>query len=165
LDKLYLFPSHERPGLIGFSAVSVNEPDYQRFPRFRDACAQKAILEEGDVLLLPAFWFHFVQHLGDFNVNVNFWWRQPDMQLSRTSFLWSCRLAVLGIVQARAKAKGGQLGGDTTALLREFEADPLLGAALAQFESISSSDALAFLNRSATSSASGQPVGSGMNVA
>lgn len=31
-------------------------------------------LEAGDLLFIPAWWFHTFEHLGDFNANVNYWW-------------------------------------------------------------------------------------------
>jgi len=35
----------------------------------------RAELAPGDVLFIPAWWFHAFVHTGDFNSNVNFWWR------------------------------------------------------------------------------------------
>lgn len=32
-------------------------------------------LETGDLLFIPAWWFHAFWHLGLFNANVNFWWK------------------------------------------------------------------------------------------
>jgi lysine-specific demethylase 8 len=34
-----------------------------------------ARLEPGDLLFIPAWWFHAFVHLADFNSNVNFWWK------------------------------------------------------------------------------------------
>jgi hypothetical protein len=36
-----------------------------------------ALLEQGDLLFIPAHWIHTFVHEGDYNANVNFWW-QPD---------------------------------------------------------------------------------------
>ena len=35
----------------------------------------EATLETGDLLFIPAWWFHAFWHLGDFNANMNYWWR------------------------------------------------------------------------------------------
>jgi hypothetical protein len=37
--------------------------------------AWHAELEAGDLLFIPAWWFHTFEHLGEFNANVNYWWR------------------------------------------------------------------------------------------
>jgi hypothetical protein len=34
-----------------------------------------ARLDPGDLLFIPAWWFHAFVHLGDFNCNINFWWK------------------------------------------------------------------------------------------
>lgn len=34
-----------------------------------------AELQAGDLLFIPAWWFHTFEHLGEFNANVNYWWR------------------------------------------------------------------------------------------
>jgi hypothetical protein len=63
-----------------FSQVNTESPDLERFPRFLNARCQEAVLEEGDMLFIPAFWFHTFTHLGRANINVNLWWR-PMRQL------------------------------------------------------------------------------------
>jgi hypothetical protein len=32
-------------------------------------------LEAGDVLFIPAWWWHSFEHLGEFNANLNVWWK------------------------------------------------------------------------------------------
>lgn len=58
------------------SMVSLHEPDFERYPRFREAlaAAQVAELEPGDALYIPYFWWHHVESLTPFNVLVNYWW-------------------------------------------------------------------------------------------
>jgi hypothetical protein len=48
--------------------------DPERFPRFRPDTVIRVTLQEGDVLYLPAYWWHMVESLGHENVNLNFWW-------------------------------------------------------------------------------------------
>ncbi|KAJ1636935.1 hypothetical protein T492DRAFT_353039 [Pavlovales sp. CCMP2436] len=43
-------------------------------PRFQDAQAFEAILEPGEVLYIPQYWWHRVENLDDDCVTVNFWY-------------------------------------------------------------------------------------------
>lgn len=49
-------------------------PDLSKYPRFDPAKGIKMELKAGDVLYLPAYWWHQVEGRGDENVNLNFWW-------------------------------------------------------------------------------------------
>ncbi len=62
------------------SEVDFKSPDPQRFPLFTRAAATTAILEAGDVLFLPAFWWHAVETLA-LSISLNFWWRIHPWQL------------------------------------------------------------------------------------
>lgn len=55
-------------------------PDLRKFPRFDASKAVPITLRAGDVLYLPAYWWHQVESLGDENVNVNFWWLPPALK-------------------------------------------------------------------------------------
>jgi hypothetical protein len=59
------------------SMVSVREPDFERYPRFRKAmaAAQVAELEPGDAIYIPELWWHNVEALDPLNILVNYWWR------------------------------------------------------------------------------------------
>lgn len=63
------------------SLVDPQTPDFARFPRYAEALAtaQLAELEPGDVLYLPALWWHYVESEGDLCVLVNYWWRARDV--------------------------------------------------------------------------------------
>lgn len=58
------------------SMVRLEDPDFDRYPRFREALehAQTAELEAGDAVYIPYFWWHHVRSLETFNVLVNYWW-------------------------------------------------------------------------------------------
>ena len=48
--------------------------DRARFPKFDPSRAREVVLEEGEILYLPAYWWHQVTSLGDVNINLNTWW-------------------------------------------------------------------------------------------
>lgn len=75
--NLYIGPIGHAPTGTPISLVSFREPDFKRFPRFRQAlaAAQVADLEPGDALYIPALWWHHVESLDKLNVLVNYWWR------------------------------------------------------------------------------------------
>ncbi|MEM9388751.1 MAG: cupin-like domain-containing protein [Pseudomonadota bacterium] len=78
--NLYVGPIDFTPAGQAMSLVDFHSPDWQRYPRFRDACqhALVADLAPGDVLFIPAMWWHHVESLDDFNVLVNYWWPAGD---------------------------------------------------------------------------------------
>lgn len=83
-------------GAHNFSQVNILKPDDARFPGFRTARCVEALLEEGDMLFIPSYWYHAVFHLGQININVNFWWQPKSFLLNKTSF----RSTFLAIVQS-----------------------------------------------------------------
>ncbi len=78
LENLYVGPIDFTPAGQSVSLVDLDDPDPDRFPRFKTALehAQSAVLEPGDGIFVPSMWWHHVQGLDDFNVLVNHWWRQ-----------------------------------------------------------------------------------------
>ena len=76
--NLYPGPLEPTPGGQVISMVAFADPDFTRYPRFRDAiaAAQVAELEPGDLLFYPALWWHHVEALERFNVLVNYWWNE-----------------------------------------------------------------------------------------
>lgn len=52
-------------------------PDLSKYPRFDPSSAMPIELRAGDVLYLPAYWWHQVSSSGEENVNLNFWWLAP----------------------------------------------------------------------------------------
>jgi hypothetical protein len=71
--NLYIGPPGNPPPL---SLVDPENPDYDRFPRFREAlaAARVAILEPGDAIFIPKYWWHHVASLDPYNAMVNYWW-------------------------------------------------------------------------------------------
>lgn len=76
IHNLYPGPFQPTPGGQVVSMVDLRDPDFDRYPRFRDALAasQIAELDPGDALFYPAMWWHNVEALDDFNVMINYWW-------------------------------------------------------------------------------------------
>jgi hypothetical protein len=74
--NLYPGPLDPTPGGQAISLVDFANPDYARFPRFREAlqAAQSAEVGPGDAVFVPSMWWHHVQGLSDFNTLVNYWW-------------------------------------------------------------------------------------------
>jgi hypothetical protein len=74
--NLYVGPLERTIAGQPISLVDLDAPDYERFPRFREAerHALAAELEPGDAIYIPALWWHAVQATGEVNVLVNYWW-------------------------------------------------------------------------------------------
>lgn len=83
--------------------------------------AFEARIEAGDLLFIPAYWFHTFRHEGDFNANVNFWWKPERPRQSPVA----ARQSFLDAV-ARA-AIGAKPGAPAAELLRALDAQ-LVGA-------------------------------------
>ncbi|WP_370338720.1 cupin-like domain-containing protein [Parvularcula marina] len=81
--NLYPGPLEPTPGGQVVSMVDFRSPDFERFPRFREALAagQVAEMSPGDVLFYPALWWHHVEALSDFNVMMNYWWNDVASHL------------------------------------------------------------------------------------
>jgi Cupin-like domain len=77
--NLYIGPLDFAPTGAAMSIVSLRDPDFTRYPRFRDALAasQAAVLQPGDALFIPPLWWHHVESLEPFNMLVNYWWHDP----------------------------------------------------------------------------------------
>ncbi len=75
-SNLYVGPWDFNPAGPAISLANPNEPDDERFPRFREAlaAARVAELEAGDALFIPSLWWHQVEGLDDINLMVNYWW-------------------------------------------------------------------------------------------
>lgn len=76
IANLHPGPLEPTPGGQVVSMVDLRNPDFERFPSFREAleAAQVAELEPGDLLIYPAMWWHNVEALDPFNVMINYWW-------------------------------------------------------------------------------------------
>lgn len=81
IHNLYVGPLDRTVAGQPTSMVELNAPDFERFPRFREALAAAltAELEPGDAIYIPALWWHQVEATAPFNALVNYWWNDsPD---------------------------------------------------------------------------------------
>jgi hypothetical protein len=107
LANLYVGPLDFTPAGQAISLVDFHQPDFERFPRFREALehAQVAEMEPGDALFIPSMWWHHVEALEAFNVLVNYWWRQsPPYMDTPTNALMYAIMAVRDLPPEQRKA-------------------------------------------------------------
>lgn len=69
---LYPHPWYSR--FFWCSQVNINQPDFKKFPNFREATPLEVIINPGEILFLPVGWWHSPIGVG-MNIAVNFWWR------------------------------------------------------------------------------------------
>ena len=85
--KFILFPPEQGPLLYRshelcetypfclalFSPVDVAHPDLKRFPRYAEATPIEVVLDPGEILYLPAGWWHYVVSV-DASIGLSHWW-------------------------------------------------------------------------------------------
>jgi hypothetical protein len=76
IANLYIGPIDFAPTGAPMSLVPLHAPDFERYPRFREALAAAvtAELAAGDAIYIPPLWWHHVESLEPFNVLINYWW-------------------------------------------------------------------------------------------
>ncbi|RUS75567.1 hypothetical protein EGW08_016661 [Elysia chlorotica] len=74
-DVDFLYMSGDKSRIL-----NVDSPDLEKFPKFVHAQRFEGTLEPGDVLFIPALWFHNMTYL-DFGVAVNVFWRHMEARL------------------------------------------------------------------------------------
>lgn len=66
------------------SQINIDKPDFDKFPDFPKAKFFECIIEAGEILFIPVFWWHQVYSLenlnNDLNISVNFWYKPPISQ-------------------------------------------------------------------------------------
>ena len=82
--NLYPGPMDQTPAGVPISMVPLGEPDFDRYPGYREAlgAAQVAELEPGDAIVIPYLWWHGVQSLAPFNILMNYWWNRDPATAS-----------------------------------------------------------------------------------
>lgn len=91
LKNLYVGPMELTLAGQPVSLVDFHDPDYEKFPRFKEALAsaQVAELEPGDAIYIPSLWFHHVESMDGLGVMINHWWRDA------ASYMFTPRLTLL----------------------------------------------------------------------
>lgn len=76
IDNLYVGPVDRTPSGQSISLVDFENPDFERFPRFKKALEAARIcnMEPGDAIFIPSMWWHHVEAFSPFNILVNYWW-------------------------------------------------------------------------------------------
>jgi hypothetical protein len=72
VSRYYPFPYKSDAPFI--SQVDPDHPELERFPRFRRARPVEFRVEPGEILYLPAYWWHQVYSEAAVNISVNFVW-------------------------------------------------------------------------------------------
>jgi hypothetical protein len=80
LDELYPRSAWEYQS--NFSRVEITTPDLSRYPHFGRATPMRAVLEPGDFIYIPIYWWHQF-HTLEASLNVNFWWQSRAGQALR----------------------------------------------------------------------------------
>ena len=70
---LYPFPAHSK--IPHMSQLNIDQLDIDKFPKFQKAKYMECLLEPGEMLFIPAFWWHQVYSLDQLNISINFWWK------------------------------------------------------------------------------------------
>jgi ribosomal protein L16 Arg81 hydroxylase len=74
----WLYPYPVQAAVSQASFVDVETPDFIKYSEYRKAQPMECALEPGELLYLPAFWWHHVRSL-DAAISVNFWY-PPNLQ-------------------------------------------------------------------------------------
>jgi hypothetical protein len=96
--NLYPGPLDPTPGGQAISLVDFADPDFGKYPRFREALEHGQVAEvgPGDAVFIPSMWWHHVQGLSAFNTLVNYWWSRspahiPTPMHALYHAIWSLR--------------------------------------------------------------------------
>ena len=79
LPGLYPGPLETAPGGAIVSLADLDDPDFDRHPKFREALAvkQTVTLKAGDALFIPYGWWHHIRATAPLNMLINYWF-VPD---------------------------------------------------------------------------------------
>jgi hypothetical protein len=100
IANLYIGPLDFAPTGAPMSLVRLHAPDFERFPKFREAlaAAMTAELGAGDAIFIPPLWWHHVESLEPVNALVNYWWHAlPGRAVGADSAFDALILALLNL--------------------------------------------------------------------
>lgn len=107
IDNLYVGPLDYTPAGQSASLVDFHQPDFDKYPKFKEALKHAVVaeLEPGDALYVPSMWWHHVEGLGDFNILINYWWRQVENYIGVPGdALYHAMLSIRELPEAQRKA-------------------------------------------------------------
>lgn len=57
--------------------MDFENPDFQQFPKLKEARGMETVLGPGDVLYIPIYWWHHVESKmnAGYTVSINFWYK------------------------------------------------------------------------------------------
>ena len=92
--------SPEDSAAVYDGAVDPDEPDFDKFPHFRDATAYECVLNPGELLFIPRRWWHHVVALDkSITVNYNFF-NRSNFEVFVASLLRALPAIVDGLAQS-----------------------------------------------------------------
>ena len=103
IRNLYIGPVDFTIAGQAISLVDCENPDLERFPKYREAleAAEVAVLCPGDVLYIPSLWWHYVSSPNPVSGLVNFWWTgEPATRLAPTDTLMHAMLTLRNLPAA-----------------------------------------------------------------
>jgi len=106
--NLYPYPVHHPCDRQ--AQVDIDNPDLIRFPKFSAAKGVETIVEPGDVLYLPPYWFHHVVSL-DKSISVNFWFVMPNDKLEPLQLPIKDQSRIMALRRNIEKFIGDAMGG------------------------------------------------------
>ena len=107
VENLYIGPLHFTPAGQAISMVDFSHPDFNRYPKFREALKHALVVElsPGDALYIPSMWWHHVEGIEPINMLVNFWWRTLPHYIGRgENVLYHALLTLKQLPKAQRKA-------------------------------------------------------------
>lgn len=101
VKNLYIGPLEFNPAGAPISMVRAHDPDFERYPRYREALAnsQVADLEPGDAIYIPSVWWHQVESVGVVNILINYWWGGSIGSMDRSNGPIDCLMHCLLIMK------------------------------------------------------------------
>lgn len=99
-SNLYPGPLEFTPAGVPVSLVNLRKPDFNRYPRFRNALKNAYCVElgPGDALFIPMLWWHYVESLDKVNALMNYWWNGSFAEdATSPNFLDSMKIAMLAM--------------------------------------------------------------------
>lgn len=88
LENLYVGSLDITPSGRPVSMVDLLNPDFEKFPKFKDALSASLVaeLQPGDALFIPGMWWHHVHAQSQLNVLVNYWWRNTPPHMGNPEY-------------------------------------------------------------------------------